>query len=448
MPSVNKLILFFILSLISSVTFSQQKNSEKLRQQQLQLERNIQQTKLLLSKTSSNKTATLNDLSLLENQIKDRENLLSNYDQQIRTVELRMKQNSTLIDQLEDKIVQLKEQYKKLLIYVYKNKIYDNKLMYIFSAHTYYEAFKRNEYLRKIAQIQNQQRELIYQHEEKLSNEIKSLAADKKRKVSLLNEKRTEKEEFEQDKVKVQEIVQKLSSEENSLTQKIHEDERKRAQLQNRIDAEIRKEILAAEAAKRKKEAEEAKRRKKQQALAAAKAKKDNPITTTNPVESKPESKDKPETPEFTSSVDLTLNKNFESNRGRLPLPVASGAVTSSFGRHTHELLKDVVTNNNGIDITTSKNAQVRAVFDGEVSSIFSMPGIGKIVIIKHGNYRTVYSNLQEVFVNIGTKVSTKQAIGSLIPIAGENVSILHFEIHQVNGSNVLKQNPSLWLAN
>src|SRR5690606_33811591 len=134
--------------------------------------------------------------------------------------------------------------------------------------------------------------------------------------------------------------------------------------------------------------------------------------------------------PVFVDSKDMELNKGFEANKGRLPLPVVSGAVTGKFGRQKHPLLRDVEINNNGIDITTSKNAQVRAVFEGEVSSIFSMAGVEKVVIIKHGNYRTLYCNLQETFVSTGTKVSTKQAIGSLLPIDGENTSVLHFEIH------------------
>lgn len=456
MKRVNKVFIFLLVSLNISLVFSQQKNSVKLQKEQQALEKSIHETKLLLSKTSSNKKISLNDLALLEKQIKTREHLLSNYDQQIRFVELQMEQKSNQINTLEEKVGQLKEQYKQLLIYVYKNKIHQNNLMFLFSAHSYYEAFKRNEYLRKVAQIQQQQKELIYQHQAKLKEEIIGLKEDKERKVKLLGQKRLEKEDFEKDKVKVQEVVNTLSQQEEQLRQEVQENERKKAALQRRIQAEIQREIAQEEAARKKRE--EAARKKREAELSAARKAKEEAAKKNkgNKKESKADKKEEHEvvakepetkTPDFTSSVDMALNNSFEANKGRLPMPVASGAVTVGFGRQHHKVLKNVDINNNGIDITTSKNAQVRAVFNGEVSSVFSMPGVGKIVIIKHGNYRTVYSNLQESFVKAGDHVTTKQPIGSLTPDSDDNVSVLHFEIHQVSGGNVLKQNPSLWIA-
>jgi murein hydrolase activator len=105
-----------------------------------------------------------------------------------------------------------------------------------------------------------------------------------------------------------------------------------------------------------------------------------------------------------------------------------------------------VFTNNAGIDISAPKGAQVRAVFEGEVTSVLAIPGAGKVVIIKHGNYRTVYTNLQETYVKTGSKVTTKQAIGSLLVKEGSSVSVAHFEIHQVIGTAVQCLNPSLWV--
>lgn len=438
MKVVNKLFVFFLFALSAPLLFSQQKNSEKLIRQQEQLEKDIQQTKALLEKTSNNKLATLNNLKLLESQVKSREVLLLNYDQQIRSAELKMEQKSSQITELEAKIVKLKEQYKQLLIYVYKNKVYDNKLMFIFSAHSYYEAFKRNEYLRKIAEIQQKQRELIYQHQDKLAQEIKELTEEKVKKQQLLGQKKQEKIEIEKDKFKVQELAQQLTKEESTLAAKVKSDERKRVELQRKISEAIKKEIAEEERRRREEEAKKAAATKTTPTASGDKT----TTTTTGSGSSATKT-----SPVFTSSKDLELNKGFESNKGRLPMPVASGAVTGSFGRQAHPFLKDVFTNNNGIDISTSKNAQVRAVFEGEVTSIFSMPGVGKIVIIKHGNYRTVYCNLQETFVSTGSKVSTKQAIGSLLPVESENVSILHFEIHQIVGTEVVKQNPGLWIA-
>lgn len=437
MKFVIKIAFLLFFFGVAHLGLSQQKNSDKLKKQQQQLENDIKQTKALLKKTSDSKQATINNLSLLEKQLKARENLLLNYDQQIRSAELMMEQKTSQITELEEKIAKLKEQYKELIVYVYKNKINKNKTMYLFSARSYYEAFKRNEYLKKIAEIQEKQKEIILQHQDKLDSEIKSLTEEKVKKQLLLGQKKEEKFELEKDKIKIQEIAKKLELEEEDLKKKVQAAEKKRVELQNKINEAIRKEI--AEAERKRKEAERLAAAKK--AAEAAKSK-----TTTTTTKEEP-AKPTKATPEFTSSVDLALNKSFEANKGRLPLPVLSGAITGKFGKQQHPHLRDVTTNNNGIDITTGKHAQVRAVFEGEVSSIFSFAGAGKIVIIKHGNYRTVYSNLQETFVAIGAKVTTKQAIGSLLPLEGENVSVLHFEIHQIVGSDVQKQNPGLWIA-
>jgi len=130
-----------------------------------------------------------------------------------------------------------------------------------------------------------------------------------------------------------------------------------------------------------------------------------------------------------------------------LPWPVDKGSVTEKFGKNPHPTLKNVTTNNRGIDISSPKNAQVRSVFEGEVTSVLNIPGAGKVVIIKHGNYRTVYSNLQDTYVKTGQKVSTKKVIGSLLSKSGQSMSVVHFEIHKVSGSNVTCLNPSLWVA-
>lgn len=141
----------------------------------------------------------------------------------------------------------------------------------------------------------------------------------------------------------------------------------------------------------------------------------------------------------------IALGKNFQLSKGLLPWPVNSGSITEKYGKNPHPTLNGVITNNNGIDITCSIGSNVRAVFGGEVSSIFNIPGAGKVIIVKHGNYRTVYSNIKETYLKIGTKVATKQNIGSLIQEG--NISICHFEIHQVINGVTQSLNPSLWIS-
>jgi murein DD-endopeptidase MepM/ murein hydrolase activator NlpD len=140
------------------------------------------------------------------------------------------------------------------------------------------------------------------------------------------------------------------------------------------------------------------------------------------------------------------LDKSFISNRGKLPWPVEKGTITENYGKNAHPTFENVFTNNNGIDISAPKFSEIRAVFEGEVTSVLNIPGAGKVVILKHGNYRTVYSNLQNTYVKVGDKVSTKQGIGSLFVKPDYSVSVLHFEVHLVSGSGVQSLNPVHWI--
>lgn len=303
--------------------------------------------------------------------------------------------------------------------------------MYIFSAKSYFEALKRKVYLEKIAELQKKQFLIIKQHQQLIQDEIDAINKEKAYKRSMLGEKQKEKEIIQKDKEKQQVVYQQYKSKEAELLVKLKETERQKEILKQKINAAIQKEIAAAEAERKRKEVE------------ARKKKEANTSTTTaakEPVK---------ETPAFTETKEsAALSKNFEGNKGKLPWPVEKGTITENYGRNAHPTLNNVYTNNNGIDIGAPKNTQVRAVFEGEVTSILSIPGAGKVVIVKHGNYRTVYGNLQNAYVQVGQKVSTKQALGSLLSPASGAVSTAHFEIHQVIGSGVQSLNPALWITN
>lgn len=397
------------------------------------MEKKIATTKALLARSKDETAASYQELTLITNQIRLREELLRNYDKQVRSAELKIKERSAQIDALNAQIIKLKEQYKKLVVYAYKHRNRYGDMMYIFSADSYYEALKRNKYLEKIAYIQQKQVVLIQQNQKLIAAEIAAIDKDKQYKASLVSQKKDERKQLDIDRQKQEMVYQQYKSKEQEILAKLKEDERKKEILKARINEAIRKEIAEAEA--RRKREEEARR------LAEAKAREKSPTTT--PAEKPTESVVFTETKEA-----LALGKSFEGNRGKLPWPVEKGTITEKFGKNAHPTLDNVFTNNNGVDITSPKNAQVRSIFEGEVTSVLNIPGAGKVVIIKHGNYRTVYSNLQDVYVSKGSKVSTKQVVGSLLSKSGMATSIAHFEIHQVVGSNVQCLNPSLWLAN
>lgn len=432
MKNVNKYQLFFVAVFVANFSFTQ-KSTDKLKKEQERLEKSIKNTKNLLDKTKITTEATLNELKLIDHQVKSREELLLNFDNQIRGTELKIEQKNNQIKDLEKKLIQLRVQYKKLVIYAYKKRSKEAKMMYIFSSNSYYEALKRKKYLDKIAEIQRKQKLIILQHKKLIAKEKGDLLSEKSYKEQIASVKRKEKLEILKDKEVQTKTLSQLKNQEAQLLAKIQKDEVQKNEVRRKIDNAIANELAALEKKKKK-----------------PTKKPDKPSGTKKEPKETKEPKTNNETKEnvtLTEPKEVELNSGFESNKGRLPWPVSTGTITESYGKNPHPTIKNVFTNNNGIDISANKGAQIRAVFEGEVTSVFAIPGAGKVVIIKHGNYRTVYSNLQEAYVSVGSKVTTKQAIGSLVIKEDESLSVAHFEIHQVIGSQVNRMNPSLWIS-
>ncbi|MCE2681899.1 MAG: peptidoglycan DD-metalloendopeptidase family protein [Cryomorphaceae bacterium] len=436
MKNVSK-FLWVITLVVAGNTFAQS-TSEKLKKEQSNLEKKISNTRSLLDKTKNNAKASLNELRLIDNQIRFREELVSNFDQQVRGAEVKVIRKDAEVKELSKRLVNLKEQYRQLLLYAYKHRNKFGKLMYLFSATSYNEAIKRGTYLERIADIQLKQFRMIRQHQSLISKEISSIQQEKEYKLKILNEKRSEKSVIEKDKRKQEEVYRKFKQEESKLLSQLKDDEKKKENLKQKINSAIQNEIADTEAKRKKTEAEKAKKSTTTTTTSGT-----STTTATKPESSTTTTKKETTLPETKESA--ALSKSFEGNKGKLPWPVDKGSITESFGRNAHPTLENVFTNNNGVDISASKGASVRAVFEGEVTSVLNIPGAGKVVIIKHGNYRTVYSNLQDTYVKIGSKVTTKQAIGTLL--VTEGLSVAHFEIHQVVGTSSVALNPSLWIT-
>ena len=437
MKSVIKLLLILLFALPSYA----QQDQNQLKREQQKLEKRISNTKKLLNKVKNNTQASLNEIRLIENQIRTREALVNLFDNQVRSAEMKIIQKNIEIKRLRAKLKQLKQQYRKMFLYAYKHRGNYNKVMYLLASSDYNEALRRNRYLKKVAAIQRKQAALIKQHQLLIYKEIDQIDNEKQIKLQALDEKKKERDQIEKDKSKKEKSYQKFKKEEQALVAQLKEDEHKKIVLKKQIDAAIRADIAREQA--------------KEAARLAAQANA-APKTTTTPSatpKTNPSSTSSPKTTTSAPKVVATpistegaaIGKSFEANRGRLPWPVDNGSVTERFGRNYHPTLSGVEWNNNGIDITCNRSSRVRAVFEGEVTTVFSVPGAGKVVIIKHGAYRTVYGNLAETFVSVGSKVSTKQAIGTLLNDGG--VSVCHFEVHQVVGVNPVTLNPSLWIG-
>lgn len=436
-------ISLFLIFIICSVAHGQVK-SEKLQKEQKIIEKKISQTKALLDKVKNNAKNSFTELKLLDKQIKNREELVRIYDGQVRVAEIKVIEKENEIKQLVTRLDNLKKQYKKMIFFAYKNRNKAGRLMFLLSSNSYNEAQKRNLYLKKVANLQRKQVGLIKQHQGLINDEIVSIKEEKTSKEIALNEKKSEREKIEYDKSLKEKSHLKFKQEEDKLYALLKEDEKKKTELKSRINAAIKAEIAAANEVERKKEAE---RVLAEQAAAAKKeTKKKDVKTDVVPTEKKkePEKTVKPVLP--ISSEGAIVGKNFEANKGRLPSPVSNGTITEKYGKNPHPTLAGVFTNNNGIDITCIANSKARAVFEGVVSAVINVNGAGKVVIIKHANFRTVYSNLQESSVKLGDKITSKQEIGTIMLDNG-SVSIFHFEIHMVVGLDTQSLNPSLWIS-
>ncbi len=451
MKNVSSLLFFFFFISLSYGQSSQ----EKLKKEQQKLEKRISNTRALLSKVKSNSQASLNEIRLIENQIKSREALVRIFDNQVRMAEIKMVEKKQEVKRLKKRLGDLKRQYKKMVLYAYKHRSNYGRVMYLLSADNYNEAMKRNRYLKKVAGVQKKQAALIKQHQALIAEEITNISLEKDSKVLALEEKKQERELITKDKTKKEKSYEKFKKEEQNLLTQLKADERKKAEIKQRIDSELRQEIAREQARQRERDkARQEEERRLANASATSPKASTGSGTGTKPQESPKttpkSSATEPARPKAVSYTESTegsaVGKSFEVNRGRLAWPVEKGSITERYGTNPHPTLAGVVTNNNGIDITCPKNARVRAVFEGEVTSVFSINGAGKFIVIKHGAYRTVYGNMQETYVSVGSKVSSKQAIGSLTT-DDSGVSVCHFEIHSVAGGLTKSLNPSLWIG-
>jgi len=394
-----KLLLIFILTLLTAFSYGQ--GSSKLKKQEAELKRKIANTKNLIQQTRQTEQLTMTELAIINHQIAYRESLMDNMTYQMRQLDDDLLENQKEIQQLENSLKELKVEYAKMLRYAFKNREADYKMLYVFSAKSYTEAYHRLKYIEQYTDYRQKQVERIKRTKVLLENKIVEIAKIKNSKKELVIVQEKEKALFLKDKQNQQTSLKKLQANENVLKQQLKQQNDKQKQIARAIRKAIEEEIAAV-----------------------AKKNKTEGFTST------------PET--------SALSKTFAANKGKLPWPVFKGEITGNYGKQQHDVVSTAYIENNGIDITTETGASVRAVFGGKVSSVFVIPGAGKVVMVSHGSYRTVYSNLESVYVSKGDVISIKQKIGKLL--SSGNVSEAHFEIGSISSSGMKSQNPSLWI--
>lgn len=430
----HKTLFFLLLTLCFAVVTAQQPSNYANQRKALELQRKelvkkINETKKVLEETRNKQNKSLADLKVIGQQIQNREKVINNVADEIAMLEKQIILQQVVINTLRDDLIRLKEEYGKSILGAYKQRNVYDKVMFIFSAQSFNQALKRIQYLNQLGDYRKHQAELILHTQTQIINELNELIAAKREKQGLIVLKEAEKQELEVDKKEESVVLQKLQQREKDLRRILAENEKAARKLNEAIGELIQKEIALA----RKKE-EDARKRD------AAKANTGN-IGKAKPNTPAPKPAATKAGELYLTPEALKLSNDFESNQNGLPWPVERGTITDKFGQHEHPTLKGVMVNNNGVDIETDKGASVRSVFKGTVKSIFSIPGMGKIVLINHGKYYTAYAKLATVNVKEGQEVDTREVIGSVLTNEEDETEV-HFEIWKVQQ----KQNPALWL--
>jgi septal ring factor EnvC (AmiA/AmiB activator) len=424
---MKKLLLLLICFLSVTALFAQPaQDKARLEKERQDIQREIQEIQSSYNKVRGMKKETLGKLNMLQRKLELQDRLIGNINKEIRTINNEIYLSAMEINRLQTQLDTLKAQYARSVVYAYKNKSSYDFLNFLFSANSFNDALKRVSYLKSYRSFRQQQVANIMQTKKQIEDSKLHLQGKQVQKKSALQNQQHQLVELETQKKEKDEVVSKLKSQEKDLSKQIAAKKKRDVALRNQIQAIIRREIEAADKAERDRVAA----LKKTEAVTNPNA----PRTTTKAPARKGES--------------LTLNEGqralatkFENNKGSLPWPVDNGYVSIPFGPYTipGTSLKDV---NPGITIATpSAGASVKSIFDGEVSSVSNI-GDGMVVMVRHGKYFSVYSNLASVNVSKGSSVSTGQVLGRTAGSDDGEGGQLDF-ILMVEKNNV---NPQSWL--
>jgi murein hydrolase activator len=387
----------------------------ELEEKKKQALENLAQTNKLLNETQKSKQGSVNKINLIKRNIKERKTVIQSLNGQIDALERNIGVLRTEKQQLEERLRYLKADYAKLIRETHVRRNHFSPLLFILSSDNAGQAYRRFRYLQEFSDYRKKQAFEIQRVTAQLAVKEKNLTNDVDKKERVLTEKEREAKKLESDRQQESKMLTQLQKKEKKLKDQQKKQQRQANELNNKIQKLIAAEIRKDEERRRQAANESAKESGK-------------PVPTT-----------------FEMSKDEKLIAgNFEKNKGRLPLPVEKGFISGHFGVQPHPVLKHVTTNNKGIYIQAPSGSSARAVFEGVVTQCFMVPGSNSAVIVKHGNYRTVYSNLTEIYVKEGDKVSTKQRIGKIfVDTENDNKTELYLMIYR----DTSIQNPELWLA-
>ncbi len=414
----SKKILLFAFFLLAGLV-SQAQTRKELEDKKKKLQAEIDDTKRILSETSRKKKQSLGSLASLRKLIQEREKLISAIQEEIDDVEQDIHLQTELLEDLHAEVDKEKGRYARAVFMAFKTRNAYSKLAFVFASSSFNQAIKRLRYFKRFGDYQRNLVAGIQAKTEKVKEAIARLEDTRQSKNRLLGNKEEEKQVLEGDRKEQQAVVKSLAGKEAELKKKLKKQKESAQKLQAAIKSLIAKEIAAA--------------KKK----AASKTTAPKTTGTATGSTGKNVGKSAP-------AVDVTLDAlsvEFSKNKGKLPWPSEKGFISEGFGTHAHPDIPGIMVVNNGIEVTTPEGTKARAVFEGTVSAVLSIPGMEKTVLVNHGTYYTVYSRLVTVSVVKGQKLSFKENIGTIATDENGH-TLLHFELWH----NESKQDPELWL--
>lgn len=389
----GKHLLCLLVFVIFSVSVSAQKTKSQLQKEKQQNLEKIKEVEKIIDETTTKKTNTLGELNALNARIGEQEKLVKSIKGEVGILDSEISENNDIIGTLQADLKKLKKEYASMLYAAQKANNSTTRLTFLFSSESFDQLIMRLRYMKQYGETRKLQAEQITKVQEELEGQVQEIKTRREEKTKLLNDEVAAATSLTKLRQKQNSLVKNLERQEKKLRKDLEETKKAVARLDKLIEDLIKEEM--------------------ERALRANKGEV------------------------------ATLSNSFEENKSKFMWPVSSGFVSQKFGRQQHPVLKGIVLQNNGVNIQTQENEKVKTIFEGEVRRVAFIQGLGSTVIIKHGEYLTVYAGLKDVFVRSGQKVSTNQEIGKVFSNA-EGVSELRFQIFK----NTTALDPQGWLKN
>lgn len=425
------------------------KSKKDLENKTKKIKDEISQINSMLSETKANKRNSMGALVNINLKLEKRQELINTINAEIVALNKEIKVNENKTQVLKNNLEKLKAEYARMILFAQRNQDSYSKLMYVFASSSFNQAYARLKYFQQYSDFRKKQAADIIKTQELLLANLNELKSQRHEKNLLLGNEEEEKQMLSKEKGEQEQVLTVLQQKEKELKTELEKKKEESIQLQlaikkliadeiKRKAEELAKNQAAALAAKKAKEEKEKKRKQREKEKAANGGKTPPDANEGNNTAKKD---DTPSFPDLSEEAEA-LSADFANNRGKLPWPVTKGVICESYGEHEHPAIKGFMMFNNGVEICAGKGTQARAVFEGEVTGIAVSPTGGKLVIIRHGEYLSVYSNLSDVLVKTGQKVTIKQVIGTLLFNEDEGKTSMNLQIWK--GQKTM--DPSGWL--